>query len=262
MKAAEVAARRGHRVTLVERRAVTGGQLRIAARIRGRGEIAGVIDHLDEQLSQLDVELRLSTELGAAEILALEPTHVVVATGSAPGRFIVGNRAQGILQTPGLDADHVLSVWDVLEGQQPIGRRVLLVDDGEGSWKSVGLALQLDADEHDVEFVTALPHAAAKLGPFSAQLATKRLFATRVNLRPFATLLELQGPRARLRQQGRECFVEPLDTVVLAGWHMPVTALYFELKAASAAVTRIGDAVASRTMMEAIHEGERTARAV
>jgi 2,4-dienoyl-CoA reductase-like NADH-dependent reductase (Old Yellow Enzyme family) len=262
MKAAEVAARRGHRVTLIERREVTGGQLRLAASIRGRGEIAGVIDHLDEQLSQLDVELRLGTDLDAADILALQPTHVIVATGSAPGDFIVGNRAQGILETPGLDADHVLSVWDVLEAERPLGRRVLIVDDGEGGWKSFGLALQLDADQHEVEYVTALPHAAAKLGPFSAQLATQRLFATRVNVRPFASLLELRGDRARLRQQGRECFVENLDTVVLAGWHMPVTELYFELKATGAAVTRIGDAVASRTMMEAVHEGERVARAV
>lgn len=262
MKAAEVASRRGHRVTLLERRAVTGGQLRLASRIRGRSELAGVIDHLDEQLAQLDVELRLSCQLDAADILTLDPTHVIVATGSAPSDVIVGNRSQGILETPGLDADHVLSVWDVLEHERPLGRRVLLVDDGEGGWKSFGLALQLDADEHDVEYVTALPHAAAKLGPFSAQLATQRLFASRVNVRPFATLLELQGHTARLRQQGAECIVENLDTVVLAGWHMPVTDTYFELKAAGAAVTRIGDAVASRTMMEAVHEGERAARAV
>ncbi len=262
MKAAEVAARRGHRVTLLERREVTGGQLRLAARIRGRGEIAGVIDHLDEQLRQLDVEPRLECQLAAADIMELEPTHVVVATGSAPTDFIVGNRSQGILNTPGLDADHVLSVWDVLENERPLGRRILVVDDGEGGWKSFGLALQLDADEHEVEYVTALPHAAAKLGPFSAQLATQRLFATQVNVRPFATLLELRGHTARLRQQGDECVVENLDTVILAGWHMPVTDTYFELKAAGAAVTRIGDAVASRTMMEAVHEGERVARAV
>jgi hypothetical protein len=88
------------------------------------------------------------------------------------------------------------------------------------------------------------------------------MFATQVNVRPFATLLELRGHTARLRQQGHERVVENLDAVILAGWHMPVTDTYFDLKAAGAAVTRIGDAVASRTMMEAVHEGERAARAV
>ena len=45
MKAAETTARQGHEVILIERRAQTGGQLRIAAKIREREEIGGVIDH-------------------------------------------------------------------------------------------------------------------------------------------------------------------------------------------------------------------------
>jgi pyruvate/2-oxoglutarate dehydrogenase complex dihydrolipoamide dehydrogenase (E3) component len=239
-----------------------GGQLRLAARIKGRGEIAGVIDHLDQQLGQLDIDIRLGADLTAAEIVELNPTHVIVATGSAPGHRIVGNRAQGILETPGLDSDHVLSVWDVVEDQREVGRRVLIVDDGEGGWKSVGLALALASDGHDVEFVTVLPHAAAKLGPFSAQLATKRLFATDIRLRPFSTLLAVEGSEARLLEQGEKSLVADLDTIILAGWHEPVNERYFELKASGTPVTRIGDAVASRTMMEAVHEGERAARAV
>jgi 2,4-dienoyl-CoA reductase-like NADH-dependent reductase (Old Yellow Enzyme family)/thioredoxin reductase len=262
MKAAEVAARRDHRVTLLERRQVVGGQLRLAARVKGRAEIAGVIDYLTGQLSRLDVDMRLGADLTASEIKSLSPTHVVVATGSAPGRRIIGNRAQGISVTPGLDSDRVLSVWEVLEDERPVGRRVLIVDDGEGGWKSVGLALALADDGHEVEFVTALPHAAAKLGPFSGQLATKRLFAADIRLRPFATVTAIDGPTVKIYEQGKERVVSDLDTIVLAGWHEPVTELYFELKARGVPVTRIGDAVASRTMMDAVHEGERTARVI
>ena len=262
MKAAEIAARRGHRVTLVERRAQTGGQLRLAARVPGRGEIFGVIEHLDRQLEQLDVDVRLGWDPDLDAIRSLQPTHVIAATGSAPGSWIVGNRARGIVDTPGIDADHVLSVWDVLESARPVGHRVLIVDDGEGSWKSVGLALGLHADGHAVEYVTALSHAAAKLGPFSGQLAMTRLFATDIAMRPFTSLLGVEGRRARLVQQGRETIVDELDTVILAGWHVPSTDRYFELKRAGIPVTRIGDAVACRTMMEAVHEGERTARNV
>jgi hypothetical protein len=164
--------------------------------------------------------------------------------------------------TPGLDSDRVLSVWDVLEDERPVGRRVLIVDDGEGGWKSVGLALALADDGHEVEFVTALPHAAAKLGPFSGQLATKRLFAADIRLRPFATVTAIDGPTVRICEQGKERVVSDVETIVVAGWHEPVTELYFELKARGVPVTRIGDAVASRTMMDAVHEGERTARVI
>jgi hypothetical protein len=262
MKAAEVAARRGHRVTLLERRPVTGGQLRLAAKIRGRAEIGGVIDHLDRELGKLGVDIRCGIDLGVPEIMALDATHVIVATGSAPNGEIIGNRAQGIMETPGLRIEHVLSVWDVLEEDREIGRRVMIVDDGEGSWKSVGLALDLDSRQHEVEFVTPLSHAAAKLGPFSGQLAMKRLFQTDIKMRAFTTLLAVEDHQARLLEQGKQQISADLDNIILAGWHAPVTDRYFELKAAGATVTRIGDAVASRTMMEAVHEGERTARNV
>ncbi len=95
MKAAEISARQGHEVILIERRAHTGGQLRIAAKIAGRGEIAGVVDHLDVMIGEYGVEVRLNWSPSAAEILALDPYHVIIATGSAPGSDIVGNLAQG-----------------------------------------------------------------------------------------------------------------------------------------------------------------------
>jgi hypothetical protein len=153
-------------------------------------------------------------------------------------------------------------VWDVLEHGAEIGERVLVVDDGEGSWKSVGLALALDGAGHRVEFVTPLSHVAAKLGPFSGQLAMKRLFATSIRMRSFATVVAVEDHVARVVEQGREQTLSALDTVILAGWHIPVAERYFELKAAGIPVTRVGDAIASRTMMEAVHEGERAARDV
>ena len=154
MKAAKVAARGGNRVTLLERRRVTGGQLRLAERVAGRSEIGGVVEHLDHQLAGLEVDIRLGCDLPAQEIVALEPTRVIVATGSAPSGEIVGNRAQDINETPGLEDGRVCSVWDVLEHGREVGQRVMIVDDGEGSWKSLGLAFELHAGGHEVEFVT------------------------------------------------------------------------------------------------------------
>lgn len=262
MKAAEVAARQGHEVILFERRSRTGGQLRIAAKIKGRGEIGGVIDHLDVMIAKHGVDLRLGESPTTEEILALDPHHVLVATGSAPGHDIVGNLAQGITFTPGLDQEHVLSVWDVLEAERPVGQHVLIVDDGEGGWKGIGLALQLCEDGHDVDFVTPLPYVGAKLGPFSANLAVPRVHKSGMATHPFSTVTAIDGATVHLIEQGRPTLLDSIDTVILAGWHRPVTDLYFGLKAAGVSVERIGDAVASRTMMDAVHEGERAARRI
>ncbi|MEV4129950.1 hypothetical protein [Nocardia sp. NPDC049707] len=187
---------------------------------------------------------------------------MIVATGSAPSLDIVGNLAQGIQDTPGLAQDNVMSVWDVLEDRRPIGHRVLVVDDGEGGWKGIGLALQLDADGHDVEYVTPLPYAGAKLGPFSADLAVRRIHLSHIATHPFASVTRIDGATVTLSEQGHANTVADVDTVILAGWHRPVTDLYVALKGRGVTVERIGDAIASRTMLEAIHEGERAARRV
>jgi mycofactocin system FadH/OYE family oxidoreductase 2 len=262
MKAAEVAARRGHDVTLVERRSQLGGQLRLAARVGGRGEIGQVISHLEVQLDKLAVDVRVDSELEADELVAMQPDHVIVATGSAPGRDIVGNIAQGILDTPGLDLDHVLDVWDVLEHDAPVGERVLVVDDGEGTWKAISLALDLAERGRDVHLSTPLPYVGAKIGPFSQHKLIPRIFASTITTHPFASVVAVSEDSVTLRERGGQTTLDAIDTVILAGWHRPVNDLYFVAKGAGVPVERVGDAIACRTMMEAIHEAERAARRV
>ncbi|MGV9803616.1 FAD-dependent oxidoreductase [Mycobacterium sp. NPDC003449] len=213
-------------------------------------------------IAKYGVDLRLGWSPTADEVLALQPDHVIVATGSAPGDDIVGNLAQGITFTPGLDQDHVLSVWDVLDDDKPVGHRVVIVDDGEGGWKGIGLALQLTEAGHHVEFVTPLPYVGAKLGPFSANLAVPRILQSGMTTRPFTTVTAIDGPTVHIVEKTVAGTVSGVDTVILAGWHRPVTGLYFALKGRGVPVQRIGDAIASRTMMEAVHEGERAARRV
>lgn len=262
MKAAETAARQGHEVILIERRHRTGGQLRIAAKIKGRSEINGVIDHLDVMIAKYGVDLRLGWAPSAEEILELNPEHIIVATGSAPSADIVGNLAQGIQATPGLDQPQVLTVWDVLDDEKPVGEHVVIVDDGEGGWKGIGLALQLQSDGHDVEMVTPLPYVGAKLGPFSANLAVPRVHASGMTTRPFTTVTAVNGADVEIVERGRAGVITGVDTVIRAGWHRPVNDLYFALKGRGVPLERIGDAIASRTMMEAVHEGERAARRI
>jgi mycofactocin system FadH/OYE family oxidoreductase 2 len=262
MKAAEVAARRGHRVTLLERRPQLGGQLRLAAGVAGRGEVGQVITHLEIQLAKLGADVRLGASASADDVLALAPDRVIVATGSAPSADIVGNVAQGILDVPGLELPHVVSVWDVLEREVAVGARVLVVDDGEGSWKAISLALDLAERGHDVHLSTPLPYVGAKIGPFSQHKLVPRIFASTVRTHPFASLVAVTPTSATLVERGAELTIEGVDTVLLAGWNRPVADLYFALKREGVEVERVGDAIACRTMLEAVHEGERAARRV
>jgi hypothetical protein len=79
---------------------------------------------------------------------------------------------------------------------------------------------------------------------------------------PFSTMTAVDGSTVHITEKGRPDTIAGVDTVILAGWHRPVADLYFALKDQGVTVERIGDAIASRTMMEAVHEGERAARRI
>jgi mycofactocin system FadH/OYE family oxidoreductase 2 len=263
LKSAEVAALRGHEVTLIEAREQLGGQLRIASSIAGREDVFEVVRHLEKQLSNLGVKLRLSEHVNADDVLAVHADAVVVATGSRAVRRLIGNASHGIHSVPGLDQDWVLDVFDVVEHGRAVGRRVLVVDDGEGSWKGISLALQLAATGHEVQMCTPLPYIGAALGPFTQNKLVGRVFDAGIIKHPFS-LVTAVGDHGivELRKEGQPATLEGIDTVILAGWHEPNDDVYFGLKGRQDSLVRVGDAVASRSMLEAIHEAERTVRAM
>ncbi|MFZ1996007.1 MAG: FAD-dependent oxidoreductase [Solirubrobacteraceae bacterium] len=262
MKVAETAARRGHEVLLCERREQVGGQVRLATNVPGREEIGEVVRYLETQVRKLGVELRCATAVDPDSPELSNADHVVVATGSRPVARLIGVRSYQLDPVPGLDLPHVMNSWDLLEGGRTPGRSVLVVDDGEGSWKALSIAAHLARSGHEVQVATPLPFIAAGLGPYSIGPYMRTVFELGIVTHAFATVRRVTDEATELHKEGRPFIVMGLDSVLLCGWHEPVDGLYFELKRRGIPVSRVGDAVAARTIMHAIHEGERVARAL
>jgi 2,4-dienoyl-CoA reductase (NADPH2) len=83
LEAARVAAERGHRVSLYERSRTLGGALVMAATVHAENQ--PFLDYLLREVKRLPVEINLGQELAAADIEALAPDAVIVATG---GRIV------------------------------------------------------------------------------------------------------------------------------------------------------------------------------
>ena len=172
----------------------TGGQLRIAAKIKGRGEIGGVIDHLDVMIGKYGVDLRLGWSPTAAEVLALEP-----APRHRGHRFGAGDRhrrkpgtGHPIHSGPGPGPCAV--GLGCARGRQ--ARRDSMSSSSttvKGAGRASGWRCSLQADGHDVEFVTPLPYVGAKLGPFSANLAVPRVHQSGMTTHPFTTVTAVDG---------------------------------------------------------------------
>ena len=121
LEAARVSAERGHGVVLFEAAHDPGGQIRLAARTRRRGELIGIAEWRAEQCERLGVEMRFDVLADADDVRALDPDVVIVATGGLPD---TGFLAEG--------ADLAVTSWDILSGDAKIADDVLLFDDNGG----------------------------------------------------------------------------------------------------------------------------------
>jgi mycofactocin system FadH/OYE family oxidoreductase 2 len=262
MKVAETAARRGHRVRLLERRDRLGGQVRLASNVPGRHEVGEVVRYLETQVRKLGIDVRCDVEATADGDDLEGADVVVVATGSRPVRRLIGVRSHQLEDVDGLELSHVHTSWDLLEGGVEPAHDVIVVDDGEGSWKALSIASHLARSGHAVQLVTPLPFVAASLGPYSIGPYMQTVFELGIVTHPFSIVRRVTESAVELTKEGRPVTLEHAGSVVLCGWHEPVADLYFDLKARGATVLRVGDAVAARTILHAVHEGERAARAI
>src|SRR5581483_7926557 len=87
MQAAVVARQRGHAVTLFERERLLGGQMRLAARAPGRGELRRGVQYLEDMLRRLEADVRPGVEATVERVLAERPDAVILASGSEPAPF-------------------------------------------------------------------------------------------------------------------------------------------------------------------------------
>ena len=84
LQAARVADERGHEVVVFEVDAQGCGQVRVAAGLRRRREIMGIVEWRLAECVRLGVEIRCNAYAEAADVMAEDPDVVVVATGGVP----------------------------------------------------------------------------------------------------------------------------------------------------------------------------------
>jgi 2,4-dienoyl-CoA reductase-like NADH-dependent reductase (Old Yellow Enzyme family)/thioredoxin reductase len=117
LEAARVSAQRGHEVILFEAGEQLGGQINIAAKATWREGLANIARWLEGQVKRSGVDIRLGHKVTAADIEALEPDVVVIATGGRPNFEGVEGR------------EHAISTWDILTGSVELAENVLIWDD-------------------------------------------------------------------------------------------------------------------------------------
>lgn len=248
MQAAIAAARNGHRVTVVEREAEPGGQVRLAASVPNRAEFGDLVRNQAAECRRLGVRFEFGVTADVAEVRRRGADRVVVATGARPARP---------WWAPG-DADWIVDVRDVLEGRaQPEGS--VLVLDEVGFHHATSVAELLADRGCRVEVVTPGMVVGQDLGVtldmegWWIRAEAKGIIQS-TELVPMGiegrTLNLQHHPTGSMQQRSP-------DWIVLAVPADPVEELYVELRDAGVAVERAGDCIAPRRAHAAVVEGER-----
>lgn len=247
LKAAELAAERGHQVVLCEQSQELGGQINIAQRAPNRQELQEATRYLIHRVNTLGIEVRLGTPATVASVRAANPDAVVVATGSVPV----------LPPIPGVESAEVFTAPQVLQGQDIPGQRVLLFDCGEGHWKFTSTAEYLLAQGKTVELVTPLPIAGADIPFNSVPSLYRRLYAAGATLTPIHALTAIRPGEVVLTHvfSKKEVVRSDVDAVVLANDNRADNRLYRQLKGQVKELHMAGDCVAPRRLDIAIREG-------
>jgi mycofactocin system FadH/OYE family oxidoreductase 2 len=254
LRTAEVAAQRGHLVTLCEKKGKLGGQVNIAKRGAGREELDVIIRNEENQLKKLPVEVILNKEVTAEFVLAQNPDVVIIATGSVPKECPV----------PGADGPNIFNVWQVLLGEADLGKRVLFID-YDGHHQATATAEFLADQGKEIHMLTSSLFIGQDLGPVQdLYLTRQRLLQKGVTFTSDFAVMEIKG----LEVHGFNVYSNEwntfsgYDSIVLAMGNRVEDGLYQTLKGRVKELYRIGDCVAPRKIDMAIHEGDKVGRMI
>ncbi len=270
MKAAAVAASRGHQVTLIEKEDALGGHLALLERLPGLGDWSIAIDNLKREMENTGVKVELCTEGTVEGLTERNCDALIFATGSHFEKSGLSLYRPDRETIPGSNRANVLDVEQaahaVLDDPLLLGNKVLILDE-TGVPLPFAVAEILAEAGVSVEIMSPRMYAGEKLYrnldilyifPKLKKLGVKithQYFIEEIKTNEVDVYDIWAGVDALETRTG-------IDTVILSILRMADDELYSACAQKFKEVHRIGDMSAPRDVTAAIHEGEKIGRII
>ena len=252
LMAAEVLARRGFQVTVLEKNKEVGGQVNTAASCHLKGKLHWCIEDLMTNVTKLGVTVCSGVEVTADAVAEMKPDVVLLATGGVP---VVPK------SIPGIDKPHVCTAPEVILGSiRPKDKKAVVIGSGMTGLETAEFLLQ---DGCDTTIIEMAPEIAPGTWFQLVDDEMERLVPAGCKFMAGTKLLEIGDDAVSVEdvKTGKQSLI-PADAVVLSMGVRPIPDLEEDLKAKGLNVVRIGDAVKSGTIANAVHSAYNTAVAL
>jgi dimethylglycine catabolism A len=251
MQAARIAAQRGHEVTLFGASSELGGKLRWEAELPGHAEYAHVLSWMERQLREAGATLALGKKVTPDEILALKPDSVIVATGAhlrapesvADGESVrdwTGHQAQGRSHSTAVlyDMDHTAATYAVADALAARYTKLVLLTPRTQIARNVNYCSAIGVHRRLYQADAEIIFAAEPVALSNGVLSWRNVFSGRTRDIPGVALFLWSTPRV-----ADDALAEPL-------------------RRAGVDIRLVGECMAPRNLLCAIHEGEAAAMAI
>jgi 2,4-dienoyl-CoA reductase-like NADH-dependent reductase (Old Yellow Enzyme family)/thioredoxin reductase len=248
MKAAEIASRRGHEVTLFEKKHQLGGRFVLAALPPEKEILGEFIDSQRRRVKRLPIQFMLGRAFDPTVLNGKEkPEAVIVATGARPSL----ERIEGIQGRKG-----VFTGDEALSSPRSLGEEVLVLGGGGVGAEIADFLSELGKAVTLIEMQEGI---ALDLPPHSRIFLEERLEEKEVEVLTLTRVVRLdpeglwvEGP------QGKRVLRE-FDSIVVAMGTVPNDEMVAGIREKIPATYVVGDAAKPREIMEALAEAEEVA---
>jgi NADPH-dependent 2,4-dienoyl-CoA reductase/sulfur reductase-like enzyme len=246
MKAAEIAARRGHQVNLYEEKERLGGRFLLAAIPPKKEILKEFVEHLTRELAKSSVKIVSGKPFDPALLEKDRPDVAIVATGAKP--FFP--------PIDGIQEAKAISVEEALSGEVHLGRKILVVG---GGGIGAEVADYLSENGKEVTLIEMREGIALDLVGHLQHFLNVRLRAKGVHILTSTKAIRFEKEGLWVEDPQGTKRLGGFDSIVISLGSIPNDELVESLKGKVSEVYVVGDASKPREVMEALLEGEEIA---
>ncbi len=245
LEAAWILAARGHKVTVLEKNKVAGGQFIAAAIPPDKHELSRGIKYYLTMCKKYDVNIQYDTNADKKTIDSFAPDAVIIATGATPLNLSIQN-----------DGIKVVNAIDLLLGKVYMGENLLIVG---GGMVGLEVASHVISQNRKASIVEMLSEVGKDLNPSIKYFLMDSLLKSCVKIYTDTKVEKFTLNGAICSTQKGELDLSGYDMIVLAIGSISNNSLKDELNNSSYELFVIGDANKPRKAVEAIEEALRLA---